>query len=295
MPFGIVCTVLALCFWGAFPLYFHALQNVGADEILAHRIVWSMLLVLLVVMVRGRLGVLLTAIKSPKTLGIFTLSSILVAANWGIYVYSITSGHTLEASLGYFINPLFSVALGAIFLHEKLRRMQLIAIALACLGVLWVVVQSGIVPWLGLGLALTWCFYGLIRKLAPLGSLEGMTLETAILFIPAIAYLGLLASSGNLAFASGNAHTTLLLLAAGPVTAVPLLLFTAGVRAISYSTVGVLQYLSPSIVFLIGLFVFHEPFSQTMFIGFFMIWCAVAMYLTDLLLAARCTQKSRGP
>ncbi len=281
MPIGILYTLGAYALWGIFPLYFHALADISATEILAHRIVWSLAFVALILFSIRRWAWVKNAFTSPKVLLIFTCSSFLVAANWGTYVFSIVSGRTLEASLGYFINPLMSIALGSVFLKERLRPVQYAAVALAAAGVLWITWQTGKAPWLGLTLAVTFALYGLVRKVAPLPSLEGLALETIILTPIALGYLFHLASQGNLAFASVSTETQWLLAAAGPITCIPLLLFAAGVRRIPYSVVGIIQYTSPSIVFLIATFWFKEPFSLPLFIGFVIIWCSVALFAGD--------------
>ena len=281
MPIGILYTLAAYVLWGAFPLYFHALSEISAAEILAHRIVWSLAFVALILLVIRSWSWLKEAFTSRKVLLIFTCSSFLVAANWGTYVYAIVSDRALEASLGYFINPLMSIALGSIFLKERLRTVQYAAVALAAVGVAWITWQTGEAPWLGLALAITFALYGLVRKVAPLPSLEGLAMETIILTPIALAYLFWLSAEGNFAFAAASSGTQWLLAAAGPVTCIPLLLFAAGVRRIPYSLVGIIQYTSPTIVFLIATFWFKEPFSITLFIGFVIIWCSVALFAGD--------------
>lgn len=223
MLFGILATFAAYFLWGLFPLYFHALQGIGALEILAHRIIWSLVFITIVVVAMRRTAWLKGALMTPKVLGVFCLSALIIGANWGIYVYAIVSGRTIEASLGYFINPLVSIALGSLFLRERLRRPQQAAVVLAGVGVLWITWTTGVAPWLGLMLAVTFGLYGLIRKIAPLGSLEGMVLESLLLTPAAAAWLWFLWSDHELAFISADLTTQILLVAAGPVTAVPLL------------------------------------------------------------------------
>ena len=284
---GVLYTLSAYVLWGLFPFYFHALNDIGALEILAHRIVWSLVFVALIVIVLKRGAWIRDVLRRPKTLLIFTATSALIACNWGTYVYAIVSGRTLEASLGYFVNPLMSVALGAFFLRERLRRAQLAAVALAACGVIWITWKTGTAPLLGLAMAGSFAVYGLLRKIAPLGSLEGMALESSMLFPAAALYLGWLCGSGTLVFAEASPSLRGLLMLAGPITTIPLLLFASGVRMISYSTVGIIQYVSPTIVFFIGLFIFGEPFSLDLFIGFVLIWTAVAVFAGESLLFAR--------
>ena len=279
-PAGFLFTLASYICWGLFPFYFHALAGVRADEIVAHRILWSLLLVAALLFAAGRWKTVLAALCSPRTLGVFACSAFLTCANWGIYVYAIVTGRTIEASLGYFINPLVSVAIGALVLRERLSRPKLAAVLIAFAGVAWITLRAGGVPWLGLGLAFSFAFYGLIRKIAPLGSLEGLAMETIVLAPFALAYLFWLQESGaGLAFLSDGWGMRLTLIAAGPITTIPLLLFASGVRRIALSTVGIIQYVSPSMVFLIGLFCFGEPFDLPRFVGFCIIWAAVIVFV----------------
>ena len=287
MFYGILCTFAAYVLWGLFPFYFHALADIGALEILSHRVVWSLLFILLVILFMRRTAWLKTALQTPKVMLIFTASALLVGANWGTYVYAIVTDRTIEASLGYFINPLVSILLSAVFLREKLRWAQKIAVGLAAAGVLWITWVKGVPPFLGLALAFTFGVYGLIRKIAPLGSVEGLTLESLILTPLALGWLGYLGSTGELAFFKAPLSTEILLAAAGPITAIPLLLFASGVRSIPYSTSAIIQYVSPSMVFLIGVFAFSEPFTVEMLIGFLFIWSAVALFLGETVLVQR--------
>ncbi len=286
MNSGVLFALSSYVLWGLFPLYFRLINTVDAFEIIGHRIVWSFAFIMVILAVKGEWHWIKKA-RDPRVLLVFFTSSVLLACNWGTYVYAIVHDRTLEASLGYFINPLISVALGSLFLKEKLNGTQKICVVLAFIGVAWITWQTGKAPWLGLGMATTFAFYGLIRKLAPLGSLDGLALETAILTPFALGFLLWLLSGGTLAFAGGGLTLDLLLLAAGPITTIPLLLFAAGVRRINYSTVGIIQYVSPTMVFLIGLFLFHEPFSATLFVGYLFIWTAVALFAFDSIRASR--------
>lgn len=286
-PYGILCTFSAYILWGLFPFYFHALAGIGALEILAHRVVWSLVFIVLVIVAMKRTAWVRPALTNRRVMFTFTASALLVGANWGTYVYAIVSNHTIEASLGYFINPLVTILISSIFLRERLRGLQKAAVALAAVGVAWITFDKGVPPYLGLALALTFAFYGLIRKTAPLGSVEGLTLESLILTPLAVGWLGWLASQGELAFFEVPAVTELLLVAAGPITAVPLLFFAAGVRLLPYSTTAIIQYVSPTMVFLIGVFAFGEPFTFSMLVGFLFIWAGVALFLGETWVEAR--------
>ncbi|MCF0253339.1 MAG: EamA family transporter RarD, partial [Duodenibacillus sp.] len=226
-----------------------------------------------------------------KTMLAFACSSVLIAANWGTFVYAVVIGRTLEASLAYFINPLMSVALGSLALKERLRPAQKLAVFIAALAVAWLAVAAGQVPWLGLAMAATFALYGLIRKVAPLGSLEGLALETLLLAPAALGYLAWLQAQGEMAFANAALGMQCYIAAAGPITAAPLLLFASAVRRIAYSTAGIIQYVSPTLQFAIGVFLFKEPFSQSMLAGFAVIWTAVAIFTADSLLFARSARR----
>ena len=250
---GIVYATLAYMAWGMFPLYFRQVAAVPALEVVVHRTVWSLLFVLLVLLVRRRWAWLGQVVRQPRVLGAFALSALLLSSNWLIYVWAVQNQHVLDASLGYFILPLVNVALAYAFLGERPRRGQWMAVALAGLGVLWLTVQSGRLPWIALLLALTFGFYGLLRKVAVLGALEGLTLETMMLAPIALAYLAFGVWQGHSVLLQSDTSTIVWLVVAGPLTAVPLLLFAAGARRIPMTTLGILQYVSPSLVFLLSI------------------------------------------
>ena len=275
---GMLFAIAAYGMWGLFPLYWKALQHVPALEILSHRMTWSLLFVLLLLLVRRRWAWVKTAVSQPKTLLIFTASALLLSVNWFVYIWGVNAGFIVETSLGYFVNPLVSVIMGVLFLGERLRKGQWLAIALAAIGVIYLTVRYGALPWIALTLATSFALYGLIRKTAPLGSLEGLTLETALMFIPALGYLLYLQSMGTAAFGHIDGLTTLLLAFAGVATAVPLLFFAAGARRIKLATIGILQYIAPTLQFLIGVLIYHEPFTLDRLVGFSLIWLALLIY-----------------
>lgn len=277
---GIAYACAAYLLWGVFPIYFKALASVAPLEILGHRIVWSLAVCAILLLALRRLQWLAALRQQPRVLLWFTASALTVGVNWFVYIWAITAGRVVDASLGYFINPLVNVLIGALLLHERLRIGQLLAVSVAGAGVLWLTVQAGSPPWIGLVLALSWGLYGLLRKTAALGALEGLTLETVLLVPIAAAYLAWLAHSGQSNFVTGDSTIRLLLLASGPVTAIPLLLFAAGARRIPFSTLGVLQYLSPSLQLLIGVWLYGEPFSERA-LGYVLIWIALAMFTAE--------------
>ncbi len=284
MKKGVMYAAGAYTIWGLFPLYWKNLAGVPALEILSHRIVWSLVFMLVLLTLRHKWAWLKPALRSKRTLLIFLLTGTLLSLNWLTYIWAVNAGFIIETSLGYFINPLVSVLLGVIFLRERLRSGQWLAIGIAALGVLYLTVSYGALPWISLTLAFSFGTYGLIRKIAPLGSQEGLTLETAWMFVPAFLYLLFMEVQGTAAFPHSDLKTNLLLGFAGVATAVPLLLFASGARLIPLNLVGILQYIAPTIQFLIGVFVYHEAFSQTSFIGFSIVWAALIIFTIELLL-----------
>jgi len=278
---GIVYASLAFVWWGLFPLYFRIVTTVPAPQVLAHRVVWCLLFLAAVLTSRRQWGWLRRVAGQPKALAAFVASALLIGANWLAYIWAVQHGHVLEASLGYFITPLVNVLLRVTLLHERLRRAQWLALTIATVGVVWLTVQAGRPPWIALSLAITFGGYGLLRKIAVLGALEGLTLETLLLAPLALLVLGIATSNGSASFPAPDALTNLWMIALGPITAVPLLLFAAGARRLSMATLGIVQYLGPSIQFVIGVWVFDEAFSAARFTGFAFIWLALVIYTLD--------------
>jgi len=290
MNTGVLFAALSFFCWGLFPLYFHAIGDVPPMEILAHRMLWSLLFLAIVLAVRRQWKWLPEVLAKPKVVGAFIASALLLSTNWLIYIWSVNNGHVLDASLGYFINPLVNVLLGLLVLKEKLRRGQWLAVGIAAAGVAWLTWQAGQLPWIALLLAASFGAYGLLRKTAALAALEGLSFETMLLFPLAVGYVGWLTVNGANTFINTPSDTTrLLLMAAGPITAIPLLLFAAGARRIPLSVLGMLQYLSPTMQMLLGLWVFHEAFSAARLIGFIVIWSALAIYVVEGLWVSRAT------
>lgn len=283
MKRGIWYAVGAYTLWGVFPIYIKLLQSVPPVEILAHRVLWSLVFVTALLLIQRRWSWLRTLAANPAMLGRFVATATVVTMNWGVYIWSINSNRVVDASLGYFINPLVNVLLGALVLRERLRPMQWASVAIAALGVAWLTVQAGTLPWIGLILAVSFGTYGLLRKTASLGAVEGLTLETAILFPLAFGYLFWLAANGQNTFIESSAGMRTLLVLAGPVTAVPLLLFAAGARRIPFSLLGLLQYIGPSIQLALGVWLYHEPFAATKAAGYALIWAALALYTAESL------------
>jgi len=281
---GILLSICSYLAWGLFPLYFKSVGNVLPLEILAHRIFWALPFLLLIMASRKQWAWLSTILNRPNVLGGFIVSALLLSINWFIYIWAVNNGRIVDGSLGYFINPIVNVLLGFILLKERLRSVQWVSVGIATAGVVWLALLNGHMPWISLALAFSFGAYALMRKTAALGALEGLTLETLILFPCAAAYLVYLVLQGQSTFAStwiSGDTTPWLLMAAGPITAVPLLFFASGARLIPMSTLGILQYISPSIQLLIGVWIYHEPFSANRLIGFIIIWSALFLYSAE--------------
>ncbi|ATQ73496.1 protein RarD [Massilia violaceinigra] len=285
MRTGILSAALAFLCWGLFPLYFHALKEVPPAQIMGHRVLWSLLFLVIVLTIRQQWKWLGALRQQPRVVASFALSALLLSFNWLLYIWAVNSGHVIEASLGYFINPLFNVMLGYLVLKERLRIVQWAAIALATCGVLWLTWQAGRMPWIALLLAASFGGYGLLRKTASLGALEGLSFETMLLFPFALGFVIWLTMTGDNAFLNSPSNgTRWLLIASGPITAIPLLLFASGARKIPLSVLGLLQYIGPTIQLSLGIFLFHEAFTQERMIGFAIIWSALALYAAEGLL-----------
>ncbi|MDH4195904.1 MAG: EamA family transporter RarD [Candidatus Aminicenantes bacterium] len=286
MKKGILYAIGANLSWGFLPVYWKALKAVPPVEILAHRILWSFIFLAVLMTLRKNWAALREKLRRRRTLAAFLVSSGIIAVNWLIYIWAINTGHLVETSLGYFINPLVNVLLGFVFLRERLNRLQTVAVILAGAGLLFLTWRYGGLPWIALALAFSFGFYGLIKKVGALSAVEGLTFETAVLSVPGLIFLASLAAVGRGAFGHAAGRTTLLFLS-GVVTACPLLLFAAAARRIPLSTVGFLGYISPSLQFILGVLVYREPFDGTRLIGFIIIWAALAIYSVDGVLAAR--------
>jgi chloramphenicol-sensitive protein RarD len=277
--------VAAFTIWGLVPLYWKLLKHVPAMQVLGHRIVWS-LAVLIIVVAAMRRGATLGAV-SGRVVGLYAIAAALIAVNWFLYIYAVNAGFIVETSLGYYITPLVNVLFGVVVFHERMRPAQWVAIAIAALGVVQLTFAYGALPWIAFGLAASFGSYGLAKKKAPLDPVEGLTLETAILAPLAILFLVMLHRSGEGAFLRTGATSDALMIGGGLVTTVPLLLFAAAARTVPLSVIGILQYIGPTLQFLLGVFLYHEPFSRPQLIGFSIVWTALAVYAGDSLRARR--------
>ncbi|HMK66015.1 MAG TPA: EamA family transporter RarD [Thermodesulfobacteriota bacterium] len=278
--------------WGLLPIYWKWLQLVPTTQLIGHRVVWSFLS-LLAVMLWSRSGRgFIQAVFHPRVLLIYALASGLITTNWLLYVWAVNAGFIVETSLGYFINPLISIVLGVLFLHERLRPGQWISVGLAALGIFYLTIAHGSVPWIALTLAFSWAFYGLVKKISPLESLEGLTLETGILIGPALAYLLYAQRIGQGAFFHQGITTDFLLIGAGLLTTIPLWMFATAVRSTPLFIMGLLQYIAPTISFLLGTLLYREPFTATQLIGFGLVWSALLLLGIEGYMAGRSLRRS---
>ena len=284
---GVAFGIAAYTLWGLLPLYWKALKSVPAFEILCHRTVWSFLFLIIILLIRKNWQWLKTIKDHPNTKWTFLTTSLLLGCNWLTYIWAVNNGYIVESSLGYFINPIVNILLGVIILKEKLRLWQWIAAGLATAGVIYLTVVYGQLPWIALVLAFSFGFYGLLRKTAHLGSLEGLSLETLVMFVPGIIYILFVEIQGNGQFIHSNITTILLLTGTGIATATPLLFFASAARRIQYSTVGLLQYIAPTLQFSIGVLIYHEAFNRSRLIGFSEIWLALIIYTVDSLMNSK--------
>ncbi|CAJ94744.1 EamA family transporter RarD [Cupriavidus necator] len=281
MQLGILYALLAYIIWGLLPLYIKSLPGIAPLEILLHRMVWSLVFLGLILTWRHQWAWLGRVLRDRRLLLSFGASAALLCANWFLYIWAVSANRVVDASLGYFINPLFSVLLGVVFLHERLRLVQWLSIAVAAAGVAWLTVAAGQLPWIALGLAASFGGYGLLRKTGALGALEGLSLETLLVFPMAAAALAWLFATGQDSFTHAAPGTQWLLLLAGPVTAVPLLFFAAGARRIPLSLLGLLQYTGPTLQLLLGVWLWNEPFPAQKQVGYALIWLSLALYAAE--------------
>jgi chloramphenicol-sensitive protein RarD len=282
----------AYVLWGLFPIYWKLLLSIPPIQLLCHRILWSFLLLFAAILLaRQRKSFIMAALRL-KIMPWYILAAGLIGVNWLTYVWAVNAGFIVQTSLGYFINPLLSVLIGVIVLHERLRPWQWVPVGLAATGILYLTFAHGSLPWIALTLAFTWAIYGLVKKIAPLGSLHGLTLETGILLAPVVAYLIYADRTGHGAFLHHGFVIDLLLIGAGVVTTVPLWLFASAVRQVPLSIIGMLQYIAPTLQFLIGVLVFKEPFTSAQFVGFGLVWAGLIIFGVENYLTHRSPSES---
>ena len=279
---GFFFALSAFLIWGCLALYWKAASHVDAVEVTAHRVIWSLPVAGVILWFMGRTSDILPTLKSPRKLAILFFTSLMISFNWGIFIWAIAVDRTLEAAMAYYINPLVSVAMGVVFLRERFNRLQLAAILLALLAVVILTVMQGSLPWISLSLALTFALYGLIRKMVDVGPTQGFLVEVILIYPIAVAYMIWLIANGELAFGNTGGFDIFLLMCAGPATAVPLILYANGAKRLRLSTIGMMQYIAPTMIFLIGIFIFKEELKPPQIIAFILIWSALALYSWSL-------------
>jgi chloramphenicol-sensitive protein RarD len=287
---GIVYGAAAYALWGVFPLFFPLLKPAGAVEILANRIVWSLLAVVIVLALTRSFGSAREVLRDRRKLGLLAIAAALIAVNWGTFIYAVNSDHVIESSLGYFVTPLVSAAFGVLVFREQLRSRQTLALVIGAVAVVVLTVDYGRPPWIAMILAASFGSYGLVKKLANVGAAESLAIETLILLAPAIACMSALQATGNGTLTSHGADHVLLLMASGPVTAVPLLFFAGAITRVPMIWMAMLQYLAPVLQFLVGLLIVGETMPPSRWIGFGLVWLAIAVLTADLLHATRRTR-----
>lgn len=270
----------AYALWGFFPIYFKFLHEAPAIQIMAHRVTWSFIFLIFLIALRKEFSQIIKSL-SKKIILTYTIAGTLLAINWLTYVWGVNAGFVVETSLGYFINPLVSVVLGVVFLKEKLRNLQWIPVVLAAIGVIYLAIDHGSLPWIALVLASTFGTYGLFKKIAPLPSIHGLTVETGALLIPALLFLLFVEFNGTAAFGHASPQTTFLLALSGIITAIPLIFFASGAPKVPLTTIGILQYIAPTIQFLIGIFIYDEPFTSGQLVGFGIVWIALIIFTVE--------------
>ncbi len=289
--FGFGYAFLAFFLWGLLPFFMKAVAHIDVLEVLAHRVIWSIPVALIVLLITRRTADIAAVFKDRRKLLMMMLSAGFISVNWGTYVWAIGADRTIEAALGYYINPLISVAMGTLFLSEKMNRLQVAAIALASVAVIILTIASGTLPWVAIVVSLSFAAYSFIRKTVDIGPTQGFMTEVLILSIIAIPYAIWFAQTGE-AKMGGISSDTILLLACGPVTAIPLILFANGAKRLRLSTIGLMQYIVPTMIFLTGLFIFHEPFNQVQLVAFTLIWIAIGLYIWSSVQVAKLAQEN---
>ncbi|MCZ4089813.1 EamA family transporter RarD [Sinorhizobium psoraleae] len=284
---GFAFALSAYLLWGFLPFFMKAVAHHPAAEVVAHRIVWSVPLAGLVLLWLGRTHEVKAALRSPGMLRMAAVTAVLVTINWGIYVWAIGAGRAIETALGYYINPLFSIFLGAVLLKERPNTAQMVAIALAAIAVAVLAFDAGGLPWVSIGLCISWGFYAFFRKTLPIGPNQGFFLEVLLLSIPSIGYIIWLEATGQGHFGDTGVADVLWLLSCGIVTAVPLMIYANGAKLLRLSTIGIMQYIAPTMIFVIAVFVFHEPFGTAKLIAFALIWAALIVYSGAMLVESR--------
>jgi chloramphenicol-sensitive protein RarD len=284
---GLIFATSAYLMWGVFPLYFPLLEPAGTIEILAQRMVWSLVVVLIILRLSGGFAGVWAVLRNQRQRTLLALAAVAVSVNWGTYIWGVNSHHVVETSLGYFINPLFTILLGVFVLGERLRRLQWVAVGIGTVAIVVITVDYGRLPWIALTLATSFGLYGFLKKRAAVGAVDSLAVETGVLFVPAVAALVVVTVQGNLAFGHHGTGNTLLLAGSGLITAVPLLLFAGGIQRLPLSVIGLLQYLTPVLQLAVGVGIRHEPLPLAELVGFALVWVALIVLSVDGIRAQR--------
>jgi chloramphenicol-sensitive protein RarD len=279
---GFLIALATYFLWGFLPFYMKAVAHIPAPEVVAHRILWSVPIAGAIIVLSGNMTEIRRALASPRTVAMAALTASIITVNWGIYVWSIAAGRALESALGYYINPLFSIFMASMLLGERLTRLQVAAVALAGMAVAFLTWEAGSLPWVSVGLTLSWGFYALFKKTLAVGATEGFFLEVLLLSVPAAGFIIWLEVTGSGHFLATGAYDTTMLLLAGVVTAVPLIMYAHGAKLLRLSTIGIMQYIAPTMIFFIAVFIFGEPFGYARMVAFVLIWTALALYSFSL-------------
>lgn len=291
---GLVYALMAYGMWGFLPLYMKIMSHIPVVEVLAHRVIWSVPIAAVVLLLLRRTAALVEALRTPRMLAMACVTAVLISINWGVYIWAIVSGHALDAALGYYINPLFSILLATLLLGERMTPAQIAAILLATAAVVVLTIDAGRLPWVSLVLTVSWGFYALAKKSLPIGPNQGFLLEVLILSVPALGYLVFATATGRSHFSLSLEADTLLLMGCGVVTAVPLMFYANGAKLLRLSTIGILQYVAPTMIFLVAVFVFGETFGAARMIAFPMIWGALVIYSVSMLRQMRSPRPEVG-
>ena len=289
---GLLYAVSAFVMWGMFPLFWKTLSHVDSLELVGHRMVWSLVFVGGLLLALGRTAWIGQVVRQPRVLGVYAAATVFIGFNWGLYIWAVNAGFIVETALGYFINPLFNVIMGAVFLRETLRRGQWVSVGIAAVGVVWLTVSYGQLPWIALLLAGSFSIYSVIKRKATLGAIEGLGLECSLLFLPGLAILAYMHATTGGAFGSVDAGTHALLISAGAASALPLICFAAGVKRLKLTVIGLIQYIGPTIQFLLGVFVYNEHFGAQRMVGFAFIWAGVIVFTIEGFVQRRRVQQA---
>ncbi|NMG41520.1 EamA family transporter RarD [Chelativorans sp. ZYF759] len=292
---GFMFALSAYGLWGLMPLYMKLVAHIPAAEVVAHRALWSVPVAGIVLLALRRTADITAALRSPRTIAMAALTAALISVNWGIYVWAIAVDRAVETALGYYINPLVAILMGAVLLGEKLSRAQIVSVLLACAAVVVLTVDAGGLPWVSLALAFSFACYGFLRKTLPIGPSQGFFLEVIILSVPALGFATWLAMTGQTHFRMDEPMDMLLLILCGPVTAVPLILFAFGAKLLRYSSIGIMQYVAPTMIAIIAVFVFQEPFGPGRITAFALIWMALAIFTWSMLKQSREAAAAKAP